>query len=186
MCKAVDNAAATFEKLGAIVEEIQVSPLSHFSSCNSIIMYCEALSIHDKWFKARPNDYSKTTRTRLMPGFFIKGEDYVNAMRTKTKLAQEINNQFRKFHLIMTASSMEAPCRIDEPETLARTYPRQARTVFNVTGHPACAIPTGLSTNGLPLGFQIAGSYFDESTIYQAAWAYEQENPFRNQHPDIT
>ena len=185
MCKAVDNAATTLKKLGAIVEEIQVSPLSHFSSCNSIIMYCEALSIHDKWFKTRPNDYSKATRTRLMPGFFIKGEDYVNALRTRTKLTQEINNQFRDFDLIMTASSMEAACRIDEPETVARTYPRQARTVFNITGHPACAIPTGLSTNGLPLGFQIAGSYFDESTIYQAAWAYEQENPFHNQHPDI-
>ena len=84
-------------------------------------MYCEALSIQDKWFRTRPNDYSKATRTRLMPGFFIKGEDYVNALRTKTKLAQEVNNQFRKFDLIMTASSMEAPCRIDEPETLART-----------------------------------------------------------------
>ena len=185
MCKAIDDAADTFRKLGAIVEEIHVSPLSHFSSCNSIIMYCEALSIHDQWYKTRPEDYSKATRTRLMPGLFIKGEDYINAQRTRTKLTQEINNQFKNFDLIMTASSMETACRIDEPETVARTYPRQARTVFNITGHPACAIPTGLATNGLPLGFQIAGPYFDESTIYQAAWAYEQENPFHNQHPDI-
>ncbi|MFL2627162.1 MAG: amidase [Dehalococcoidia bacterium] len=185
MCTAIDNAAETFRKLGATVEEINVSPLSHFSSCNSIIMYSEALSIHDKWFKERPNDYSRATRTRLMPGFFINGEDYVNALRTRTKLAQEINNQFANFDLIMTASSMEEACRIDEPETVARTYPRQARTVFNISGHPACSIPTGLSTNGLPLGFQIAGPYFDESTIYQAAWSYEQENPFHNVHPEI-
>ena len=148
-------------------------------------MYCEALSIHNKWYKERPGDYSKATRTRLMPGLFINGEDYVSAQRTRLKLAQEINSQFKNFDLIMTASSMEAACRIDEPETLARTYPRQARTVFNITGHPACAIPTGLATNGLPLGFQIAGPYFDESTIYQAAWAYEQENPFYKQHPNI-
>ena len=185
MCKAIDNAAETFRKLGATVEEINVSPLSHYSSCNSIIMYSEALSIHNKWFKERPYDYSKATRTRLMPGFFINGEDYVNALRTRTKLAQEINNQFDNFDLIMTASSMEAACRIDEPETVARTYPRQARTVFNISGHPACSVPTGLSTNGLPLGFQIAGPYFDESTIYQAAWSYEQENPFHILHPEI-
>ncbi len=185
MCKAIDNAAETFRKLGATVEEINVSPLSHFSSCNSIIMYSEALSIHNKWYKERPSDYSRATRTRLMPGLFINGEDYVNALRTRTKLAQEINNQFANFDLIMTASSMEEACRIDEPETVARTYPRQARTVFNISGHPACSVPTGLSTNGLPLGFQIAGPYFDESTVYQAAWSYEQENPFHKLHPEI-
>jgi aspartyl-tRNA(Asn)/glutamyl-tRNA(Gln) amidotransferase subunit A len=185
MCNAIDKAAETFRKLGAIVEEVHVSPLSHFSSCNSIIMYSEALSIHEKWFKTRPSEYSKATRTRLMPGLFIKGEDYVNALRTRTKLSQEVNNLFKKFDLIMTASSMETACRIDEPETIARTYPRQARTVFNVTGHPACSIPTGLATNGLPLGFQIAGPYFKESLVYQAGWAYEQEKGFFKQHPEI-
>ena len=40
---------------------------------------------------------------------------------------------------------------LDDPAEIARTYARQARTPFNVTGHPALAVMTGLSAGGLPL-----------------------------------
>jgi amidase len=44
---------------------------------------------------------------------------------------------------------------------------------FNVTGHPALSIPTGLS-QGLPVGMMIVGRKYDESTIFRVAHAFEE------------
>jgi aspartyl-tRNA(Asn)/glutamyl-tRNA(Gln) amidotransferase subunit A len=51
---------------------------------------------------------------------------------------------------------------------------RQARTPFNVTGHPALAMPTGLSRDGLPLSVQFVGRYFDEATLFKVARTWER------------
>ena len=44
---------------------------------------------------------------------------------------------------------------------------------FNATGQPVVSIPTGLSSEGLPLSMQIIGKQFDEVTVLQVADAYE-------------
>ena len=43
---------------------------------------------------------------------------------------------------------------------------------FNITHHPAISVPCGLS-EGLPIGLQLVGKFWDEYTLYQAASAYE-------------
>jgi Asp-tRNA(Asn)/Glu-tRNA(Gln) amidotransferase A subunit family amidase len=49
------------------------------------------------------------------------------------------------------------------------------RTIgFNVTGHPALALPIGVSEAGLPIGMQIVGRHFEEAVICQLGDAYER------------
>ena len=50
---------------------------------------------------------------------------------------------------------------------LANTAP------FDVTGHPAMAVPCGMS-DGLPVSMMLTGRHFDETSIYRAAHAFEQ------------
>ena len=57
--------------------------------------------------------------------------------------------------------------------------------IFNFTGLPAIQVPCGFDSGGLPVGFQIAGKPFDEATICQAAFAYEQAAPWHTQHPKL-
>jgi len=45
---------------------------------------------------------------------------------------------------------------------------------FDLTGFPAISIPCGLGSTGLPIGLQIAGKAFDETTVLRVANAYEQ------------
>ncbi|KAK3603252.1 hypothetical protein CHS0354_007584 [Potamilus streckersoni] len=45
---------------------------------------------------------------------------------------------------------------------------------FNSTGHPAISINAGTSSEGLPVGMMIVGSHFDETSVLQIAYAYEQ------------
>jgi aspartyl-tRNA(Asn)/glutamyl-tRNA(Gln) amidotransferase subunit A len=96
-----------------------------------------------------------------------------------------VEEVLRDVDVLLCASSMEPACRIDRPEDVERTYPRQARTPFNVTGHPAIAMMAGLSSSGLPLSVQFVGRYFDEATLFQVATAWELAAGTDSQHPPI-
>ncbi len=50
---------------------------------------------------------------------------------------------------------------------------------FNTTGHPALSIPCGLR-DGLPVGMMLAGGFYDEATIYRAAYHFEQSSPWQD------
>jgi aspartyl-tRNA(Asn)/glutamyl-tRNA(Gln) amidotransferase subunit A len=68
---------------------------------------------------------------------------------------------------------MTPACRIDDDAEIDRTYLRQARSVFNVTGHPALAMMAGLSDSGLPLSVQFAARRGEEATLFRAAARWE-------------
>jgi len=48
---------------------------------------------------------------------------------------------------------------------------------------PAMSLPCGLSKNGLPIGLQLIGNYFDEGRILQVAHAFEQSTDFHKRKP---
>ncbi|MGE0416202.1 MAG: hypothetical protein AB7O80_05295, partial [Acetobacteraceae bacterium] len=72
----------------------------------------------------------------------------------------------------------------DEAET-SRTYPRQARTPFNVNGHPALAMMSGLASTGLPTSVQFVGRYFEDATVFRVAAAYERATHWGAKKPPI-
>jgi aspartyl-tRNA(Asn)/glutamyl-tRNA(Gln) amidotransferase subunit A len=50
---------------------------------------------------------------------------------------------------------------------------------------PGISVPCGFSETGLPLGLQIIGKHFDETTIYRVAHAYEQATDFHKKRPQL-
>ena len=90
----------------------------------------------------------------------------------RTLLCEEYRTALNEVDALITISSFDLPCRIDDDEAIGRTYERQCRMPFNVAGAPAIAVPTGFSKEGIPLAMQIAGRAFDEAMVYRIAWAY--------------
>jgi aspartyl-tRNA(Asn)/glutamyl-tRNA(Gln) amidotransferase subunit A len=80
---------------------------------------------------------------------------------------------------------MDPSSRIEDAAETARTYSRQARTPFNVTGHPAVAMMSGLASTGLPTSVQFVGRYFDEATVLRVASAYERATGWHKKKPPI-
>src|SRR3546814_13949873 len=65
-----------------------------------------------------------------------------------------------------------------------RSYDRQARTPFNLTGTPAISVPMGFSESGLPMGLQVLGNSFGEAMVYQVAQSYEAATGWHLRRPD--
>ena len=186
MAAALDAAAKLMAKEGAKIVTVTLPSLTEFAGVNRAILMSEAAAIHEPWLRGRPGDYAHITRRRLLPGMFMTGTDYVQAQRRRRELIAAVEAVFAEVDLLLTASSMDPACRIDDPEAVERTYPRQARTPFNVTGHPALTMMSGLSKEaGLPLSLQLVGRYWEEATVYQAAAGYERAAPWVAMKPGL-
>ena len=183
---ALDAAAKLMGRQGAKVKTVTLPSLGEFAGVNRAILMSEAAAIHGRWLREAPEGYANLTRKRLAPGLFVRAEDYVNAQRRRRELVAAVEAAFAECDLLLTASSMDPACRIDDPEAVELTYPRQARTPFNVTGHPALTLMCGISkAEGLPLSLQLVGRYFDEATIYRGAAAYEAAAPWKDRRPAL-
>lgn len=183
---ALETAAKLLAKEGAKMKTVTLPSLNEFAGVNRAILLGEAAAIHGRWLREAPEGYSNLTRKRLAPGLFVRAEDYVQAQRRRRELIAAVEAAFEDVDLLLTASSMDPACRIDDPEAVELTYPRQARTPFNVTGHPAMTMMCGLSkAEGLPLALQLVGRFFDEATIYRAAAAYERAAPWKDRRPAL-
>jgi aspartyl-tRNA(Asn)/glutamyl-tRNA(Gln) amidotransferase subunit A len=182
---ALEHVARTLQLEGAEVRDVHLPTLGEFGAVNRVILQSEAWAIHGPWLRERPGDYGQLARRRLMAGAFFSAGDYVQAQRRRLEMIAEVEAALRDVDVLLCASSMDPACRIDRPADLERTYPRQARTPFNVTGHPALAMMAGLSQDGLPLSVQFVGRYFDEATLFQVARAWEQASGVDRKHPPI-
>ena len=180
---ALDAAVNLLAEAGAETSEIVLPALQDFSACGQIILAAEAYAVHEQWLKERPQDYGARARERLLAGAALRAVDYVQAVRWRRELRDQVAAAFANIDLAITASSMDPACRIDDDATLAANYWRQARMPFNVTGQPGLVIPAGFSRGGLPLSLQLVGHPFGEALLYRAAQFYEDATGWTKRHP---
>ncbi|MDB5416132.1 MAG: Asp-tRNA(Asn)/Glu-tRNA(Gln) amidotransferase GatCAB subunit [Rubritepida sp.] len=185
MGAAIEAAAELLAAEGARVTTITLPPLAEFAAVNRTILVSEASVVHEEWLKTRPDEYAAVTRRRLLPGLFVPAVDYMHAARRRTQLIAAVEAAFAEVDVLLTASSMDPACRIDDTEAVERTYPRQARTPFNVTGHPAITLMAGLSSGGLPLSVQFVSPSFTEARLLRAAHGFERASPWKDYAPPL-
>jgi aspartyl-tRNA(Asn)/glutamyl-tRNA(Gln) amidotransferase subunit A len=181
----LEQAAHTLQSLGAEIRDVRLPTLGEFGAVNRVILQSEAWAIHGPWLRERPGDYGQLARRRLLAGAFISAGDYVQAARRRLEMIAAVEAALREVDVLLCASAMDPPSRIEDAVETERTYPRQARTPFNVTGHPALAMMAGLSSSGLPLSLQLVGRNFAEATLFQVARAWERAAGTDEKHPPL-
>ncbi|WP_160121511.1 amidase [Rhodovarius lipocyclicus] len=185
MAASLDAAAALLAAHGATVRDIALPSLNDFAVVNRTLLGAESASIHEFWLREAPEKYAGVTRRRLLPGMFVTGADVVQAQRHRAKLLAAVQAAFEEVDILLCASSMDPAARIDDVPEVERTYPRQARTAFNVTGHPAITLMSGLSSGGLPLSVQFVAPAWREALLFRAAAGYEALAGFKGMRPPL-
>jgi aspartyl-tRNA(Asn)/glutamyl-tRNA(Gln) amidotransferase subunit A len=181
---ALDEVERVLRQDGAEVRTIALPRLQELAAVQRIILLAETWAVHAKWLRERPQDYSTPCRRKVMPGAFLSAGDYVQAQQWRGRMIDAVDDAFRDVDVLLTASGMDPPFRIDDGPGLAKTYPRQGRSPFNLTGHPAIAMQSGISkTSGLPLSVQFVGRAYDEVTLLRVAAAYERVTQWRHRRP---
>ena len=189
---AVSEALDNLKKLGADVSEVSW-PVYHDShAIVTTLLYAEAAAGHRKTVLSRGQDYDPAVRMRLETGLFITAAEYIQALRARNVYVSQTEALFDSVDLLVGPMEPTVAFPIGQREVkidgrvidsvpLLTQYTRP----FNITGYPAVTVPCGFSLDGLPMGLQMAGRPFEETTVLNAAYAYQQTTEWHNRRPPI-
>ena len=146
------------------------------------------LDAHSAW-RSRADELSPSLKVSMMAGeYFIKnyrGHFYAKAQNLSRVLAKAYDDALSRYDLLLWPTLPMKATPIPPANASLKLYVQRALEMLgntcplDVTGHPAMSVPCGMS-NGLPIGMQLVGKHWDESTIYRAAHAFEQAGDWRN------
>jgi aspartyl-tRNA(Asn)/glutamyl-tRNA(Gln) amidotransferase subunit A len=182
--QAMDTALDVLRGLGAELEECRVRPLSRYFDVKIIIAESEIFAVHQRDLIARPKDFSADFRARVLPSVLFTAHDYVQATREHRRMMVEMEPLYARFDAFVTAGLGEAP-PLSDYRSVSFWQKPSVLTAWNVTGQPVLALPNGFGRNGLPLGMQIVGRPFEESTILRIGHAYERATEWHTRRPAL-
>jgi len=181
---AMDAALDVLRRLGAQLTECRVRPLGEYFDVKIVIAESEIFSVHQKNLVARPKDFGADFRSRAFPAVLFTANDYVQATREHRRMMIEMEPLYAKFDAFVTAGMGEAP-RLADYRSVSFWQKPSLLTAWNVTGQPVLALPNGFGRNGLPLGMQIVGRPFGETTILRIGHAYERATEWHTRRPQL-
>ena len=120
----------------------------------------------------------------MLPSVLFTAQDYVHATRERRRMQLEMRPLYERFDAFVTAGMGEAP-RLSDYRSVSFWQKPSLLTAWNVTGQPVIALPNGVGANGLPLGIQILGRPFGETTILRIGHAYERATDWHTRRPRL-
>ena len=209
--EAVRKAAAQFEEMGATVEEVSMPTLAYGIPAYYIIASSEASSnlqrfdgvrygyraenvnsLEELYIKSRSEGFGMEVKRRIMLGSFSLSAGFYDAYfkkagQVRTLIKRDIANIFAGYDLILGPTTTTTAFGIGEKndDPLAMYMDDLLTVTINLAGVPAISVPGGFAADGMPIGIQLIGNYFEEAKIYQAAFALEQANDYLDQHPNL-
>ena len=186
LAPAIEAAVEVLREQGAVIEPVKLSSLRDYTDCKTTISSVELFAIHEHDLRTRPQDFGRILRNRVLPGALIRGEDYLEALRWRTALAQEQARVLRQVDAFITAAALNVADRADPGGADSLVRSPSITMPFSVGGLPALAIPCGFSqAEGLPLSLQIAAAPFAEALVLRIAHAYQQATDWHRRHPHL-
>jgi aspartyl-tRNA(Asn)/glutamyl-tRNA(Gln) amidotransferase subunit A len=185
--QAVDAAIALLRELGAQVEDVRVRSLHEYYAVRILLTESELFARHQHHLREHAGDYGDHFLGRTLAAALFTSADYLAAQRERRRMIDEFGAVHRRFDALVTAGSGPAP-RMDAHRNIGAKQKWSSPsmgTVFSVTGAPALALPCGFSSDGLPLGLQIAGRHFDDARVLDIGHAYERAAGWHTRRPQL-
>lgn len=208
---AIMRALKVYESLGATWEEVSMPHSKYATAAYYIISSAEASAnlarydgvrfghrsdksenMMDMFKQSRSEGFGDEVKRRIILGTFGLSagyyEDYYEkALKLRTLIKQDFIDIFDEYDVIIgpttPTTAFKIDAKMDDPLTM---YTNDVLTIpVNLAGVPGISIPCGFSEQGLPLGMQIIGDFFDERTVYRAAHAYEQATEHHTKQPAL-
>lgn len=135
----------------------------------------EGTDLVDTYKKTRAAGFGDEVQRRMIIGTAVLSSEsydvyFMQAARVRRMIADSFNSAFEQCDLIICPSSAGTAMPLASDLSPLEYYALDLFTVaMNLAGVPACSVPAGLATNGLPLGIQVVGRRFDDMRVLQLA-----------------
>jgi aspartyl-tRNA(Asn)/glutamyl-tRNA(Gln) amidotransferase subunit A len=209
VAKVVQDAIAEYKKLGAEIIDISLpnsklsipvyyvlapaeasSNLSRYDGVRYGHRAEKYTNLMDMYCKSRAEGFGAEVKRRILIGTYVLSAGYYDAYYLKAQqirrlIADDFVQAFKKCDIIMgptaPSTAFKAGEKADDPVAM---YLQDVYTIAtNLAGLPGMSIPAGFS-NGLPVGLQLMGNYFDEARMLDVAHAYQQVTDWHVRMPE--
>ncbi len=195
----IRSAITRLEQLGCEVREVSLPNTKYAVACYYIIATAEASSnlarydgvrytlrgesdtLSDMYRNTRGEGFGAEVKRRIMLGTYVLSTGYydayyLKAQKVRSLIAQDFAKAFEQVDALVTPVSpfpaFQLGEKVDDPMSM---YLSDIYTITgDLSGVPCMSVPCGLSQDGLPVGLQILTKHFDERTMFQLAWNFEQ------------
>ena len=204
----LEEAIETYKELGAEVEEFSLDIAKYSLATYYIIACAEASSnlgrfdgirygyrakefkdLKDLYRKSRSEGFGPEVKRRIILGTYVLSSGYYDAyykkaQQVRTLVMNEFNKAFEKYDVLLTPTSPTVAFDIgSKSNNPLEMYLSDICTVsVNIGGLPGISIPCGVDKSNMPIGMQLIGNKFQEGTILNAAYTFEQKTKFRENH----
>ncbi len=204
----LNQAIERYKKLGAEIEEFSLDVAKYSLATYYIIACAEASSnlgrfdgirytyrtgefknLKELYKKSRSEGFGPEVKRRIILGTYVLSSGYYDAyykkaQQVRTLVMNEFNKAFEKYDVILAPTSPTTAFDIgSKSNNPLEMYLADICTVsVNIAGLPGISIPCGVDKEGMPIGMQLIGNKFCEETILNAAYTFEQDLKFRENH----
>lgn len=207
--KSVESVVDVYRELGAEIVDVDLPHAGYAIAVYYIIATAEASAnlarfdgvrygfraedtreLRQMYRKTREEGFGPEVKRRIMLGTYVLSAGYYDAYYRKAQQVRTlIKNDFLKaFESCDAIITPTAPTpafaigeKVDDPLAM---YLNDIYTVTaNLAGVPGLSVPCGLSSERLPIGFQLLGPYWSEPALLKLAHAYERVRPFSERPP---
>jgi aspartyl-tRNA(Asn)/glutamyl-tRNA(Gln) amidotransferase subunit A len=208
--QSVRAAIGRLEKSGAMIEEISLPHTEYAVAVYYIVATAEASSnlarydgmrfghrvsardLTETYMLTRGEGFGPEVKRRIVLGTYALSAGYydayyLKAQQVRTLIRRDFDEAFTRCDAIVTPTAPTTAFKIGEKtQNPLEMYLSDICTIpVNLAGLPAISVPCGFDTEGLPIGLQIIGRHFDESTILRIAYAYEQQTDWQQKRPSL-
>ncbi len=210
VAQAVAAALAEFEKLGAVRVEISLprtslaipayyviapaeasSNLSRFDGVRYGHRAAEYKDLADMIAKSRAEGFGAEVKRRILVGAYVLSHGYydayyLQAQKVRRLISQDFQEAFKKCDFIMGPVAPTSAWKFGEKSNdPVAMYLEDIFTLgVSLAGLPGMSVPCGFGQNGLPIGLQVIGNYFEEARMLAAAHQYQLATDWHLRSPE--
>lgn len=209
--KAVLDAAETLRKLGAQLEEFSLPLTEYAIPAYYLISSAEASSnlarydgikygyraekytdLLDLYIQTRSEGFGVEVKRRILLGTYALSSGYYDAyykkaLQVRTLIKNAFNEAFAKYDVLLGPTAPTTAYKIGEKkDNPLEMYLEDIYTVsVNIAGLPGLTVPCGFDISNLPIGLQLIGKPFDESTLLRVGYTFEQNTEYHKNRARI-
>jgi aspartyl-tRNA(Asn)/glutamyl-tRNA(Gln) amidotransferase subunit A len=140
--------------------------------------------------RTRAQGFGPEVKRRIMLGTYVLSAGYydayyLKAQRVRTLIRRDYEQAFDRVDVVAMPTTPTAAFKLGEK--ISDPLQMYLADIFTVSaslaGLPAISVPCGLTASTLPVGLQLTGRMFDETTLFQAAHRYESRTSWWKQQP---
>jgi aspartyl-tRNA(Asn)/glutamyl-tRNA(Gln) amidotransferase subunit A len=187
VAKSLDAARGVLGKITAGVREVDIPAAGSVTD----VWNPEIYAYHTPWITKSPELYQPATRTLIQQAAETKSAVYAQARHHVDLVRRDITRVFADVDLLITPTQ-RTPAGLIVPAQRGANAAGGGgagalnnTAAFDIYGLPTISVPCGFSSDGLPIGLQISGAPFAESTVIALAHAYEQVTEWHTRRPKL-